>query len=58
MWLLIRWKIKDPAFHNSVQYVWQLLIMPLNFFITLPFWMFLQEYVYQVRQLRKSRNTN
>lgn len=52
MWLLIRWKIKDPAFHNSVQYVWQLVFIPLTLFITLPFWMFLQEYVYQVRQLK------
>lgn len=58
MWLLIRWKVKDPAFHNSVQYVWQVLIMPLNLFITMPFWIFLQEYVYQVRQLRKSDNPN
>lgn len=49
MWLLIRWKVKDAAFHNSVQFVWQLIIMPLGFFITLPFWMFLQEYMYQLR---------
>lgn len=55
MWLLIRWKVKDPAFHNSVQYVWQLLIIPLNFFITLPFWMFLQEYIYQVRLFKHSK---
>ena len=52
MWLLIRWKVKDPAFHNSVQYVWQLVFIPLTLFITLPFWMFLQEYAYQVRQLK------
>ena len=52
MWLLIRWTVKDPAFHNSVQYVWQLIIMPLNFFITMPFWIFLQEYMYQVRKVR------
>lgn len=52
MWLLIRWKVKDPAFHNSVQYVWQLVFIPLTLFITMPFWMFLQEYVYQVRQLK------
>lgn len=55
MWLLIRWKIKDPAFHNSVQYVWQLLIIPLSVFVTLPFWMFLQEYVYQARQLKETK---
>jgi len=55
MWLLIRWKVKDPAFHNSVQYVWQVFVIPLNLFITLPFWMFLQEYMYQVRVFRKER---
>ena len=52
MWLLIRWKVKDPAFHNSVQYVWQTVFLPLNLFITLPFWMFLQEYIYQLRIFR------
>ena len=55
VWLLIRWKVKDPAFHNSVQYVWQVIFFPLTLFITLPFWMFLQEYIYQVRQLRAKR---
>lgn len=55
MWLLIRWTVKDPAFHNSVQYVWQVFFIPLTLFITLPFWMFLQEYMYQVRQFKKSR---
>jgi len=52
MWLLIRWTVKDPAFHNSVQYVWQVLFIPLTLFITLPFWIFLQEYMYQVRKLK------
>lgn len=55
VWLLIRWKVKDPAFHNSVQYVWQVLFFPLTLFITLPFWMFLQEYMYQVRQLKNKK---
>ena len=55
MWFLIRWTIKDPAFHNSVQYVWQLIFIPLNLFITMPFWIFLQEYMYQVRQLRNGK---
>lgn len=54
VWLLIRWTVKDAAFHNSVQYVWQLIFIPLTLFITLPFWMFLQEYMYQVRQLKNS----
>lgn len=56
VWFLIRWKVKDPAFHNSVQYVWQVMFFPLTLFITLPFWMFLQEYVYQVRQFRAKKN--
>ena len=55
-WLLIRWKVKDPAFHNSVQYVWQLIFIPLTLFITMPFWMFLQEYAYQVRQLKNQNS--
>ena len=54
VWLLIRWKVKDPAFHNSVQYVWQLVFIPLNLFITMPFWIFLQEYMYQARKVVKS----
>ena len=55
MWLLIRWKVKDAAFHNSVQFVWQLIIIPLGFFITLPFWMFLQEYMYQLRIFKNQK---
>ena len=55
VWLLIRWKVKDPAFHNSVQYVWQTVFLPLSLFITLPFWIFLQEYVYQVRIFRNKK---
>ena len=50
MWLLIRKKVKDPAFHNSVQYVWQLIYLTLTLLIPLPFWMFVQEYVYQLRR--------
>lgn len=49
---LIRRRIKDPAFQNSVQYVWQLLLLPLTLFVRLPFWMFFQEYVYQFRRLQ------
>ena len=56
VWLIIRWSVKDPAFHNSVQYVWQLLFIPLTLFITMPFWIFLQEYVYQVRKLREKKS--
>ena len=56
MWLLVRWKVKDPAFHNSVQYVWQVIIMPLSFFVTLPFWMFLQEYMYQLRLFKNQKS--
>ena len=57
VWILIRWTVKDPAFYNSVQYVWQILYIPITLFITLPFWIFLQEYVYQVRQLRKQKSS-
>jgi len=49
MWLHIQHKVKDPAFHNSVQYVWQLVFMTLTLLIPLPFWMFVQEYVYQLK---------
>ena len=53
VWLIIKWKVKDPAFHNSIQFVWQLIFIPLTIFITLPFWMFLQEYMYLARKLNK-----
>jgi hypothetical protein len=56
-WLIIRWKIKDPAFHNSVQFVWQLVVIPLTGFVALPFWMFLQEYMYLARKLNKEEET-
>ena len=49
MLLLIQKKVKDPAFYNSVQSVWQLLFLTLTLLIPLPFWMFVQEYVYQLK---------
>ena len=49
MWLLIQKKVKDPAFHNSVMYVWQLVFLTLTLLIPLPFWMFVQEYIYQIK---------
>ena len=49
MWLFIQHKVQDPAFHNSVQFVWQLVFMTITLLIPLPFWMFVQEYVYQVK---------
>lgn len=49
MWLLIQKKVKDPSFHNSVQFVWQLVFLTLTLLIPLPFWMFVQEYVYQLK---------
>ena len=49
MWLLIEKKVKDPAFHNSVQFVWQLVFLTLTLLIPLPFWMGFQEYLYQVK---------
>ncbi len=52
VWFIIRRVIKDTAFHNSVQFVWQFVFIPLSLFVTLPFWMFLQEYLYQARKLK------
>ena len=51
MWLIIQKKVKDPAFHNSVQYVWQLIFLTISLLIPLPFWMFVQEYIYQLRKI-------
>lgn len=53
MRLVIEHKVSDPAFHNSVQYVWQLLLLTLTLLIPLPFWMVVQEYVYQLRSLKR-----
>jgi hypothetical protein len=53
VWLLIRKVIKDKAFHNSVQFVWQLVFVTLTLWTTLPFWMFFQEYLYLFRKLKK-----
>lgn len=55
MWLillLIRKKIKDPAFHNSVQFLVQFVYFPITLFWQIPFWMFFQEYGYQYRKFR------
>lgn len=49
--LLIRHKIQDPAFHNSVQYLLQFILIPLTLFTAYPFWAFVQEYLYQMRHL-------
>ncbi|MCQ2333010.1 MAG: 1-acyl-sn-glycerol-3-phosphate acyltransferase [Paludibacteraceae bacterium] len=51
IWLIIQHTISDPAFHNSVQWLVQFVLIPLSLFITLPFWMFFQEYMYQLRKL-------
>ena len=51
-WLIICRKVQDPAFHNSVQYVWQLIYNTLTLCIFLPFWMFVQEYMYHIRKLK------
>ncbi len=48
-WLWIQHKVKDRAFHNSVMYVWQLVFLTITLLIPLPFWMFFQEYIYQLR---------
>ena len=56
-WLVIRWKVKDPAFHNSVQFVWQLIFIALTGYIAYPFWAFLQEYMYLARKFNKPEET-
>lgn len=52
--LIIRDKIKDPAFHNSIQFLMQFVLIPLMLFIPLPFWWIVQEYMYLVRQFNRS----
>ena len=49
MWLFIQHKVKDRAFHNSIQYVWQLVFLTITLLIPLPFWMFVQEYIYHLK---------
>lgn len=53
VWLIIRAVVKDRAFHTSIMFVWQLLFLPLTLFVAMPFWLFLQEYMYLVRKLNK-----
>lgn len=51
--LLIKHKIADPAFHNSVQFLMQFVLIPLTLFTAYPFWAFVQEYLYQMRHLNR-----
>lgn len=51
-WLLIQKKVEDRAFHNSVMYVWQLIYLTITLWIPFPFWLFLQEYIYQWRKIK------
>lgn len=53
IWLVIQHKVADPAFHNSVMFLVQLILLTLTLYIPLPFWMFFQEYMYQARKLKK-----
>ena len=53
VWLIVRALVKDEAFHTSIQFVWQLLFLPFTLFTMMPFWLFLQEYMYLVRKLNK-----
>jgi len=50
--LLIKHKIADAAFHNSVQFLMQFILVPLTLFTIYPFWAFVQEYLYQIRHLK------
>jgi len=49
--LYIKHKIKDAAFHNSLQFLMQFVCVPLTLFTVYPFWAFVQEYLYQMRHL-------
>lgn len=49
IWWVIQKNVQDFAFHNSVQYVWQLVFLTMTLLIPLPFWMFVQEYMYQLK---------
>ncbi|MCR5504159.1 MAG: 1-acyl-sn-glycerol-3-phosphate acyltransferase [Elusimicrobiaceae bacterium] len=54
LWILplaLRRKIKDPAFRNSILYVWTWVLLPWLLFIPLLFWWFIQEYLYQIRKI-------
>lgn len=48
-WAIIRPRIKDEAFKNSVHYVLQVLLMPLTFFLAMPAWHYVQEFGYHAR---------
>ena len=50
--LYVRRTVKDPAFHNSVQFVLHFLLIPLSLFTMLLPWMGVEEYLYQVRRLK------
>lgn len=51
-WHIITKQVGDRAFHNSVQYVVQLLYITLTMGITIPFWWYTEEYRYWLRQLK------
>ena len=54
--LYVHRKVKDPAFHNSVQYVLHFLLIPLSLFLAWIPWVGVQEWMYQLRQLKQITN--
>jgi O-antigen/teichoic acid export membrane protein len=52
--LYVRKHVKDPAFHNSIQYVLHFLLIPLSLFLALLPWMAVEEWMYQLRQFKLS----
>lgn len=50
--IYVRRNVKDPAFHNSVQFVLHFLLIPLSLFTAYLPWIGVQEYLYQVRRLK------
>ena len=54
LWLvpmILRTKVKDPAFQIAILFVWSWIKMLLTVFLLLPFWWFICEYLYQCRKI-------
>lgn len=53
--IYVRTHVKDPAFHNSVQYVLHFLLIPLSLFMAWLPWVGVQEWLYQLRQITNNK---
>lgn len=54
--LIAQRKVKDRAFLNSVRVVSHVIFLPLSLFLMWPFWIVVEEYLFQIRQLRNRKN--